>query len=670
MFDEYLNPPSCVDAQVPAVIALEPAVSTGTPSSTTIDQDAPSINTSQTNHKTPSPFIPLGVEEANHDIEVSHMDNNPYVDFSIPKPSSKESSSQDEALLCYFDAFLSFFEPKSYKEALIESCWIKAMQEELNEFERLKVWELVPRQDRVMIITLKWIYIVKLDELRGVLKNKACLVARGYRQEEGIDFEESFALVARLEATRIFIAFAAYMNMIVYQMDVKTAFLNDILREEVYVSQTDGFVDPKNPNHVYKLKKALYDLKQAPRACPKGIFLNQSKYALQSLKKYGMETCDPVDTPMVEKSKLDEYPQGKAVDPTHYRGMIGTLMYFTSSRPDLVFTVSDNIIPDPYVALELGKSISLTEAADKADSDKLLHDQKCKKMKLSQDMHLIQKLRDDQKHMKTVFEVITMNPIAAQQVAVDNALVAHENRVQIGQCNMRIDPSKTPKEPTYQVVLDALALTTSYPAFLITSKICPRLPNQEFDALPLDEEIVTFITELGHKGDIKSITDVFVDQMHQPRRTFASIINKCLSGKITDFMFKIDNRDHKKQEKMYYPKFTKAIIHHFISKDKSISMRNIIFMHTVQHDNILAETPKKAMKFKKPDSPSKKKALVVVEEPAEKPVKKPATKNSLLVFKSETLLVCLCQRRRHHLRLKEAKELNCYLMPHYLRKLG
>ncbi|GKF00872.1 retrovirus-related pol polyprotein from transposon TNT 1-94, partial [Tanacetum coccineum] len=117
-----------------------------------------------------------------------------------------------------------------------------------------------------MVITLKWIYKVKLDELGGVLKNKARLVARGYRQEEGIDFEESFAPVARLEAIRIFLAFAAHMNMVVYQMDVKTAFLNGNLREEVYVSQPDGFVDPNNPNHVYKLKIALYELKQVLRA--------------------------------------------------------------------------------------------------------------------------------------------------------------------------------------------------------------------------------------------------------------------------------------------------------------------------------------------------------------------------------------------------------------------
>ncbi|GKD89141.1 retrovirus-related pol polyprotein from transposon TNT 1-94, partial [Tanacetum coccineum] len=117
-----------------------------------------------------------------------------------------------------------------------------------------------------MVITLKWIYKVKLDELGGILKNKARLVARGYRQEKGIDFEESFAPVAKLEVVQIFLAFAGHMNMIVYQMDVKTPFLNGILHEEVYVSQPNRFMDLDNPNQVYRLKKALYGLKQALRA--------------------------------------------------------------------------------------------------------------------------------------------------------------------------------------------------------------------------------------------------------------------------------------------------------------------------------------------------------------------------------------------------------------------
>ncbi|GJT25224.1 integrase, catalytic region, zinc finger, CCHC-type containing protein [Tanacetum coccineum] len=171
-----------------------------------------------------------------------------------------------------------------------------SMQEELNEFERLEVWELVPRPDKVMVITLKWIYKVKLDELGGILKNKARLVARGYRQEEGINFEESFAPVARLEAIRIFLAFAAHMNMVVYQMGCEDC-----------VSKCS-----KRGGMICCLILDIPDIS-------KSIFINQSKYALESLKKYGFDSCDPVDTPMVEKSKLDEDKEGKAVDPSHYR---------------------------------------------------------------------------------------------------------------------------------------------------------------------------------------------------------------------------------------------------------------------------------------------------------------------------------------------------------------
>nr|GEX12338.1 retrovirus-related Pol polyprotein from transposon TNT 1-94 [Tanacetum cinerariifolium] len=117
-----------------------------------------------------------------------------------------------------------------------------------------------------MVIALKWIYKVKLDEYGDVLKNKARLVAKGYRQEQGIEFEESFTQVFRIEAIRIFIAYDASKNLTVYQMDVKTAFINGELKKEVYVSQPEGFVDPERPNHVYRLKKALYSLMQAPMA--------------------------------------------------------------------------------------------------------------------------------------------------------------------------------------------------------------------------------------------------------------------------------------------------------------------------------------------------------------------------------------------------------------------
>nr|GEX51821.1 retrovirus-related Pol polyprotein from transposon TNT 1-94 [Tanacetum cinerariifolium] len=128
-----------------------------------------------------------------------------------------------------------------------------------------KFRNLVPCPDKVMSIKLKWIYKVKMDKFAEVLKNKARPVAQGFRQE-CIDFKESFAMVPRLEAIRIFVANFAHKNMTIFPMDVKTEFLNGKLKEEVYVSQSEGFVDQDNPLHLYKLKKALYDLKQAPRA--------------------------------------------------------------------------------------------------------------------------------------------------------------------------------------------------------------------------------------------------------------------------------------------------------------------------------------------------------------------------------------------------------------------
>nr|GEW36323.1 retrovirus-related Pol polyprotein from transposon TNT 1-94 [Tanacetum cinerariifolium] len=146
-----------------------------------------------------------------------------------------------------------------------EPSWIDEMEEEIHEFERLQVWELVC-PDKVMLIKLKWIYKVKTDEFDGVLKNKARLVAQGIIKDEGIDFEESFAPYARIEAILIFVANASNKNRTIIQMDVKTAFLNGKLKEEVYVSQPEVFVDQDNQSHVYKLKKAMYGLKQAQHA--------------------------------------------------------------------------------------------------------------------------------------------------------------------------------------------------------------------------------------------------------------------------------------------------------------------------------------------------------------------------------------------------------------------
>ncbi|GKC49025.1 hypothetical protein Tco_1071770, partial [Tanacetum coccineum] len=321
------------------------------------------------------------------------------------------------------------------------------MQEELNEFEYLKVWELVPRPDKVMVITLKWIYKVKLDELGGILKTRLdWLVVVIVKKRE---------LILR--------------NPLLQWLDLLFEFSSHIIFE----------------------------------------------------KKYVMESSNPVDTLMVEKSKLDEDTQGKAVDPTHYRGMVGTLMYLTASRTYLTFALMQD-------AVNAGCQVT---------------------------------------RRSSIWRV-------KQQQALDDALVPREQRLRIGNCNYRLSTTFKPKEPTFQVALDVLSLTPFYQAFLISAsvpaiymhefwatvsyhkhcikfklnkknhsfdletfrdmlQICPNLPGQKFVDPPFEEEIIAFIRELGYLGDIKSLSDIKVDTLYQPWRTFETIINKCLSGKVT-----------------------------------------------------------------------------------------------------------------------------------------
>ncbi|GKB63032.1 retrovirus-related pol polyprotein from transposon TNT 1-94 [Tanacetum coccineum] len=167
--------------------------------------------------------------------------------------------------MCIYALTVSTMEPKNVKEDMTDPAWIDSMQEELIKFKRLDVWVLVPILDNIKPLTLKWLLKNKLDEENTVIRNKTRLVVRGYLQEEGIDLEESFASVARMEAICIFLAYATHKSFTVFQMDVKTAFLHGSLKEDVYVCQPKGFIDDDHPSHVYKLKKALYGLKQASR---------------------------------------------------------------------------------------------------------------------------------------------------------------------------------------------------------------------------------------------------------------------------------------------------------------------------------------------------------------------------------------------------------------------
>ncbi|GJR61300.1 retrovirus-related pol polyprotein from transposon TNT 1-94 [Tanacetum coccineum] len=164
--------------------------------------------------------------------------------------------------------------PKNINEALKDENWVMAMQEELNQFKTNDVWELVPNPMDMTIIGTKWVYRNKLDENDVITRNKVRLVAQGYNQQEGIDYDETYAPVARLESIRILLAYACALDFKLYQMDVKSAFLNGFINEEVYVAQPLGFIDFTKPNYVYKLKKALYGQKQAPKACRPDIMFS------------------------------------------------------------------------------------------------------------------------------------------------------------------------------------------------------------------------------------------------------------------------------------------------------------------------------------------------------------------------------------------------------------
>ncbi|GJT24257.1 integrase, catalytic region, zinc finger, CCHC-type containing protein [Tanacetum coccineum] len=354
---------------VPAAPAPENA--NGSPSSTVISEGGPAVTENLLPHQIPLP------DTSDSDVETlfDHVDSHVFDTHNAPETDSEASHSnlhvnidvtpnnqlphvqkwtqahpleniigdkdrpvstrkqlETDAMWCFFNEFLTHVEPKTYKQALEHSCWIEAMQEEIHEFERLDVWILVPCPDNILIIPLKWIFKIKLDESWRLLKKKeqTRIVAKGYRQEAGIDFEESFAPVARLEAIRLFIAHAASMNMVIFQMDVKTAFLNGELNEVVYVSQPEGFVDPEHP---HPPSIACVPTQES------SLWTQTSSTCMEILKKFGFDSCTPIDTPMAERPNLDEDKGGKLIDPTRFRGMVGSLMYLSASRPDIVFAV-------------------------------------------------------------------------------------------------------------------------------------------------------------------------------------------------------------------------------------------------------------------------------------------------------------------------------------------
>jgi transposase InsO family protein len=374
------------------------------------------------------------LEEHTSEIQpdnVEHCNQNPVVEESAKKIDSVNSQQSSPSSTpvklktledIYARCHMCIIEPENYQEAAGDKAWQEAMKEELEVIEKNNTWELVERPSDKPVIGVKWVYKTKLHLDGSVQKHKARLVAKGYAQKSGIDYNETFAPVARLDTIRTLIALAAQKGWKLFQLDVKSAFLNGVLEEEVYVEQPEGF-EVKNAGHkVYKLKKALYGLKQAPRAwyseidtylsmcnfkrsgseatlytrsdmegnliivsiyvddivytgsserllnefkremmqryemsdlgllhhflgmgilqTNRGVFIHQGKYAKSLLSKFGLDDCKPVSIPLATGEKLKKKDGSELADESLYRRIVGSLLYLTATRPDLMYAAS------------------------------------------------------------------------------------------------------------------------------------------------------------------------------------------------------------------------------------------------------------------------------------------------------------------------------------------
>ncbi|GJX15355.1 retrovirus-related pol polyprotein from transposon TNT 1-94 [Tanacetum coccineum] len=659
MFDEYFTPPSNVVSQVQKAVAPRAVDLANSLVSTFIDQDAPSSSTPSTQEQEQSPIISQGFEES-------------------PKTP----------IFC--DGLLN---ESSHEESTPQGSSSNVRQTTLN------------------LNTL-------VDGLRIILKKM---------QEEGIDFEESFAPVARIKAIRIFIANAAHKNMMIFQMDVKTAFLNSELKEEYdmllsfQISQhfSEGVVDPtlftrqarndlllvqiyvddiifastntamcnefaNQMTTKFKMSmmgKMSFFLRLQISQSPRGIFINQFKYASEIVKKYGMLSTDSVDTPLVEKSKLDEDLHGTQVDATLYHGMIGSLMYLTSSRPNLIHAVylcaQYQAKPtEKHLQAHMQKQTTRRSTSGSAQflGDKLvswsLKKQKCIAISSTEAEYIalsgfcaqISWMRSQLTDYSFPFNkiplycdnksVISLCCNNVQHSRAKNIDVRYhfikeqvENRIvklylvrteyQLADIftkplprkrfNFLIEKitaevpeiymhqfwntiKKIGKTDAYDFKLDKKKCRVDTEVFREILQIYPRLPDQDFVELPSEEDLLTFIKELGYSGKCDMLSTIRTDQMYQPWRTFVAVINRC--PKVC-----FQNR------RLSYG----ALIPNGMINDD-------IKLYTSYKTYLEYATgkvpPKKARKFKKPASPKLKTVSASPKEPTQKGkrVKRPAKK--------------------------------------------
>ncbi|GJS11661.1 retrovirus-related pol polyprotein from transposon TNT 1-94 [Tanacetum coccineum] len=499
------------------------------------------------------------------------------------RPVSTQKQLATDALWCFYNSVLSKVEPKNFTSAVTEDCWFQAMQEEIHEFDQLDVWELVPPPDSAMIIALKWIYKVKLDEYGDVLKNKARLVAKGFRQEEGLDFEESFAPVARLEAIRIFIANAASKNMTVYQMDVKTAFLNGELkrRSSIVEQQTD---EDLSGTPVDQTKFTAYWVPMYLHA------VDLTSIAVGMVEYIAMSVAVPKSLWM--RSQLIRHSRSKHIDIRHHfireqveKGVVE--LYFLRTEYQLadIFTKA---LPEERFEFILPRLVM-----------------KCMKLETLKSLRSMA----DAEHA----------PAMAPPVRTDEQIMPRIRWVPIGKSNCYLNEEKSQPSPIYKIAVDILKQTNFFRAFTASStipaiyiqqfwdticfdskagsykcqldeqwfdltkdtlrdalQITPVDNNRVFSPPPTPDTLIDFVNELGYPKEVIHLSNVTTNDMFQPWRALTTIINLCLTGKTSGFerprapvlqiLWGVVNRAYIDYAERMWEEFTQSI--HTFTEDK------------------------------------------------------------------------------------------------------
>ncbi|GKA32785.1 retrovirus-related pol polyprotein from transposon TNT 1-94 [Tanacetum coccineum] len=465
-----------------------PVNSAGTPSSTTIDQDAPSLSHSPSSLALQSPSLQQGIAAEStimEDNPFAPVDHDPFVNVFAPEPSFEASSSGD------------VIEPKNFKSAITEDCWFQATQDEIHEFDRLQVWELVPQPDCVIIIVLKWIYKVKLDEYSDVLKNKARLVAKGYRQEEGIDFEEYFSPVARIEAIRIFIANAASKNMTIYQMDVKTTFLNGELKEEVY-----------SAGH------------------------QRNKRALRSQP----QRLNTLHVWMLCSDTLDEHSQSKHIDIRHHfnreqveKGMVKLYFVMTDYQLADIFTKALPRERFKFLLPRLGMKSMTPKTLKRLQEGEEDHEYASEDKMADENVPAPTPIRFDEQ----ILPFAAWVPIRKSNYNTNffRAFTASSLVPAIYIQHFWNTLTYEAKTGVYSFELDEARFVLDTNLLREALEITPIDQAHQFVSPPSGEAIMDFVNKLGYTEVIHFVSRMAMNNLSQPWRAILSMINQCLTGK-------------------------------------------------------------------------------------------------------------------------------------------